>query len=86
MTSLGETIVAEDVADILRRRGAMWSHFRGGHVFLTGGTGFFGRWLLETLLAANREFSLNCRVLGLSRDPDRFAAKAPHLARDPAVT
>jgi nucleoside-diphosphate-sugar epimerase len=79
-------IIAEDVAAVLARTRSLWPDLKNATVFITGATGFFGIWLLETLLAANREFSLNCHVLGLSRDPDRFAAKAPHLARDPAVT
>jgi len=79
-------IIAEDVAAVLARTRSLWPDLKNATVFITGATGFFGIWLLETLLAANREFSLDCRVLGLSRDPDRFAAKAPHLARDPAVT
>ena len=79
-------IIAEDVAAVLARTRSLWPGLKNATVFITGASGFFGTWLLETLLAANREFSLNCRVLGLSRDPDRFAAKAPHLARDPAVT
>ena len=79
-------IVAEDVAAVLARTRSLWPDLKNATILITGATGFFGIWLLETLLAANREFSLKCRVLGLSRDPDRFAVKAPHLARDPAVT
>jgi nucleoside-diphosphate-sugar epimerase len=78
-------IIAEDIRDVLSRTQSLWPEMKGASVFITGATGFFGIWLLETLLAANREFSLGCRVIALSRDPDRFAAKAPHLAHDPAV-
>lgn len=80
------SIIAEDIRDVLSRTQALWPDLKGASVFLTGATGFFGMWLLETLLAANREFSLGCRVIALSRGPDRFAKKAPHLAQDPAVT
>lgn len=79
-------IIAEDIRVVLSRTQALWPDLKGASVFLTGATGFFGIWLLETLLAANREFSLGCRVIALSRDPGRFAAKAPHLAHDQAVT
>jgi nucleoside-diphosphate-sugar epimerase len=79
-------IIAEDVAAVLARTQSLWPDLKNATVFVTGATGFFGIWLLETLLAANREFSLNCRVIGLSRDPDRFATKAPHLAAAPTVT
>lgn len=79
-------IIAEDIRDVLSRTQSLWPDLKGASVFLTGATGFFGIWLLETLLAANRDFSLGCRVIALSRDPGRFATKAPHLAHDKAVT
>jgi dTDP-glucose 4,6-dehydratase len=79
-------IIAEDIRGVLSRTQSLWPDLKGASVFITGATGFFGIWLLETLLAANREFSLGCRVLALSRDPARFASKAPHLAHDSAVT
>ena len=79
-------IIDEDVAAVLARTQLLWPHLRNATVFITGATGFFGIWLLETLLAANREFSLNCRVIALSRDPGRFSTKAPHLANDPALS
>lgn len=79
------TIIAEDVARLLACGAGLWNPLRGASLFITGGTGFFGIWLLETLLAANRELSLGMRVAVLSRDPAGFAAKAPHLAVDPAL-
>lgn len=79
-------IIAEDIRGVLSRTQSLWPDLRGASILITGSTGFFGIWLLETLLAADREFSLGCRVIALSRDPGRFAAKVPHLAHDPAVT
>ena len=80
------TIIAADIARLLARTPTLWEPLRGASLFISGGTGFFGTWLLEAILAANREWSLGCRVSVLSRDPSRFAAKAPHLAADPAVS
>jgi dTDP-glucose 4,6-dehydratase len=79
-------IIAEEVRGVLSRTQSLWPDLKGASVFVTGATGFFGIWLLETLLAANRAFSLRMRVVALSRNPEGFAAKAPHLADDPAVT
>jgi len=79
-------IIAADVRDALSRTASLWPDLKGASVFVTGATGFFGIWLLETLLAGNRELSLGMRVVALSRNPKRFAAKAPHLADDVAVT
>lgn len=79
-------IVAEDVRNVLSRTVAIWPDLKHASVLITGATGFFGTWLLETLLAANREFSLGCQLIAVSRDPRRFAVRAPHLAHDAAVT
>lgn len=79
-------IIAEDVTAVLARTQSIWPDLKQASVFITGATGFFGIWLLETLLAANRECALGMRVVALSRNPAGFAAKAPHLAHDPAVT
>jgi dTDP-glucose 4,6-dehydratase len=80
------TIIAADIARLLARTPSLWEPLRGASLFISGGTGFFGVWLLEAILAANRERSLGCRVAVLSRDPARFAGKAPHLAADPALS
>jgi dTDP-glucose 4,6-dehydratase len=80
------TIIAADIARLLARTPSLWEPLRGASLFISGGTGFFGTWLLEAILGANRERSLGCRVSVLSRDPSRFALKAPHLAADPALS
>lgn len=82
----GNRIVIDDVDKVFTRTQPLWPDLKGASVFITGATGFFGIWLLETLLAANREFSLGLRILALSRNPAGFAKKAPHLAHDPAVS
>jgi dTDP-glucose 4,6-dehydratase len=52
----------------------------GARIFITGATGFFGRWLIESLLSADLRHGLGVRLFALSRDPDSFLASAPHLA------
>jgi dTDP-glucose 4,6-dehydratase len=63
-----------------------WQAFRKQQLFITGGTGFFGRWMLESFLAANHRFALNTRATVLTRDPVRFQNSCPHLANHPAIT
>lgn len=50
--------------------------YRGRHLLLTGGTGFFGLWLLALLEELNRR-GANVEVTVVSRDPARFLALAP---------
>ena len=52
---------------------------------MTGGTGFFGCWLLESFVWANDQLDLGAKATVLSRNPEAFAARAPHLANHPAV-
>jgi nucleoside-diphosphate-sugar epimerase len=79
-------ISAEDLTHILAHTREVWEEMHGQRVFITGGTGFFGCWLLESFCYANRELGLGARATVLTRDPAKFAAKCPHLANDSAVT
>ncbi len=63
----------------------LWEELRGQRLFLTGGTGFFGCWLLESFAWANEKLKLGASVLVLTRDPASFQKKAPHLAANPAI-
>jgi dTDP-glucose 4,6-dehydratase len=63
----------------------LWDALRRQRVFVTGGTGFVGTWLVEAFAAANDAYDLGATVVLLSRDPARFAANAPHLAGHRAV-
>lgn len=60
--------------------GQHWEELRGQHVFVTGGTGFIGKWLLATLLDADARLGLGCRVTVLTRDAAAFRLNAPSLA------
>jgi dTDP-glucose 4,6-dehydratase len=57
----------------------------GARIFITGGTGYVGRWLLESLCHANRVLDLNLEVTVLSRMPAEFAMRHPHLADDKCI-
>jgi dTDP-glucose 4,6-dehydratase len=63
-----------------------WSGLRGARLFITGGTGFFGKWLLEVLDAAERTLHLGVDAIVLSRDPARFLQAMPHLQDAPWLT
>ena len=59
---------------------------RGRSILLTGGTGFIGRWIIESFCRLNVAHDLRARMAILTRDPDRFRTSASHLAADPALT
>jgi dTDP-glucose 4,6-dehydratase len=79
------TLLRHDLDRCLERTRPLWEELRGQRIFITGATGFFGCWLLETLLHANRSLDLHARVSILTRDAEGFGRRAPHLASDPAL-
>ncbi|MDR1227771.1 MAG: NAD(P)-dependent oxidoreductase [Azoarcus sp.] len=74
---------AADLEHILRHTQALWRSLDGAHLFITGGTGFFGTWLLETLAHARTHSDRDLKATILTRDRGAFARKAPHLAANP---
>jgi dTDP-glucose 4,6-dehydratase len=57
-----------------------WRSLAGQSIFITGGTGFIGKWLLATLLDADERLDLDCRITVLSRDPGAFLRSWPSVA------
>ena len=77
---------ATDLDHILEHTRDVFGDLANARLFLTGGTGFFGHWILESLLHANRELALHARVTVLTRNANRFLGRAAHIACDSAVT
>lgn len=71
----------EDLDQILDQTAPLWEEARGKSFFITGGTGFFGMWLLESFCHINDALGLSANAWVLTRDPAAFARKAPHLVR-----
>jgi nucleoside-diphosphate-sugar epimerase len=76
-----------DLNEILRLTSPdVWTGLRKQSLFITGGTGFVGKWLLECLLHAERAMGLGIALTVLTRDPEAFGRTSPHLALSSAVT
>ena len=57
-----------------------WWSLAGQSIFITGGTGFIGKWLVATILDADERLGLDCKITVLSRDPGKFLRSWPALA------
>ena len=78
--------LSEDLEHVLEHTLPLWAELKAERLFITGGTGFFGSWLLESLTWAVDRLGLNTQAVVLTRDPGAFQRKAPHLADHAAVT
>lgn len=76
----------QDLLYIQSQTGDICRELNCRKILLTGGTGFFGKWILESLLFVKTNLSIDIKIFVLSRDPERFAIQYPHLVKDKAVT
>lgn len=77
--------LSTDLNHILDHTHDLWEQLRGEQIFITGGTGFFGCWLLESFCWANDHLDLRASATVLTRNPQAFVRKAPHLASHPSI-
>lgn len=69
----------DDLDLVLALTPEFWSRFGGARLFMTGGTGFIGTWLLQVLQRANDRLGCKIELVVLSRDPERARKQAPHV-------
>lgn len=78
--------LAADLDHVLTTTNGIWEPLRGQRLFITGGTGFVGTWLTESLVWANTKLNLGLEAVLLTRNPEAFRAKAPAVASHTSIT
>lgn len=74
----------QDDFDQIANQGALFfAALQNAHIFLTGGTGFIGAWLLEAIAYANQTHLANIEVTVLTRNPLAFKEKNLQLFENP---
>jgi len=69
----------QDLEHVFNLTDSLWNDMRGERLFVTGGTGFFGSWLLESFLHINKKKKLGAKITVLSRSTQSYLEKMPHL-------
>jgi dTDP-glucose 4,6-dehydratase len=78
-------LAERDLDEIVEGTSEVFRGLGGARVFVTGGTGFFGVWLLAALAHARRRLGVDVEVTLLSRDPDAARAKHGPMLEDAAA-
>ncbi len=79
-------LVRADAEAVLEGRVERLHALRGQHIFITGGTGFLGTWLLELAKVLNERHDFGLRATVFSRNAQALAAHWPHLGREKWVS
>jgi len=82
---LTHPIVQEDIESIFKIVGNDLNRLQGKRVLITGGTGFIGTWLLETISWLNKHSNQPCKIYVPTRNSEAFARKEPHLVPNPEI-
>jgi len=85
MMKSGENPLRMDLDHILKHTHDLWENLRGERIFITGGTGFIGSWLLESLIWADQKYNLGVEALILTRHPDAFKQKVPRITSSSSI-
>jgi nucleoside-diphosphate-sugar epimerase len=75
----------DDLEHILSKTRGLFKHVYKKRFFITGGTGFFGSWLLESFAWINESLKLDSSALVLSRNPEDFKNNNPYFKKIKSV-
>src|ERR1035437_5910147 len=78
-------LIRTDAESVLSCRTESLAPLAGSQVFISGGSGFLGTWLLELIAVLNERHTFGLRVTVFSRNARAFAIGCPHLGNHPWV-
>lgn len=73
--------IRKDVEEAAKDSAQLLAPLKGGKILITGGTGFVGTWLVETLAFLNDRQKFGVHIQLLAKHASRFKDSAPHLAK-----
>ena len=74
-----DDIVRKDAINVIESNSCDLRSLEGGHIYMTGGTGILGKWILELISVLNDRHNLDICVTVLSRNPNAFILAYKHF-------
>jgi nucleoside-diphosphate-sugar epimerase len=82
---MNTAVLKEDLEAIVNALYPLGPAVAGRRIFLTGGTGFFGKWLLHSFLGLRNAHDLDVSITVLSRDHKGFLDSCPEFIDQPGL-
>ena len=80
-----QALLPNDLAYLQTRMSQFADALAGKTVLITGATGFFGKWLLESAISFNQTLHLEgdrrIKIVALSRNPGAFLERYPKFGK-----
>ena len=77
---------ANELESLIESEQPLFKQLAAASLLMTGATGWFGIWLLDTLCVADDMLGLGLRITAVSRDPSQFLRRFPAFANDPRIS
>lgn len=74
---MSRSLPSTDLDMVLSLTAPFWQRYSGARLFLTGGTGFIGQWLTQSVQRANDRLNARISLIILTRDVHLARAKCP---------
>jgi nucleoside-diphosphate-sugar epimerase len=71
----------DDLDLVLKNTANSWNDVKNKTIFITGGTGFFGIWLIMSFIFINQSLKLNAKIIILTRNKKIFLDKYEWLIK-----
>jgi len=74
-----KVLASQDLEEILKFAKSDFLQLKNKRIFITGGTGFIGKWLTQSLIKAQEQFQLNLHLTLLTRSTQNALSLNPWL-------
>ena len=66
-----DMVIKSDIKSIAEAKYINWNKLDGKRILITGATGFFSRYIIETLMYRNREYNSDIKIIAMCRNEEK---------------
>ena len=66
-----DKVISSDIEIIAENKNIDWNQLSGKKILITGATGFFARYMIETIMYRNIRYNSDIRIIALCRNQEK---------------